>query len=284
MRLAWDAQRAFLQPFDKRTTTIAAEAREVRCGRQGLEGATYSDHGYVIIGVYFAPGRQAQDGSSFDGMCDDRARQSYNSGMGEIFRQVAAISPVEIGGALVAPTALPPRQLVSLARREGLATRGRERNEILAALHEHTPARLRKLRSGVLRAAATHLGLGAPPVKTKADKEALIGRLADALSYRAGRGHAPPRPLPAATAAELQKLTARELQREVDRRGLDRRHCFERADLLKLLSENGAVTTADASAGRADEIDDASEPRTRVEHNSSDIPEPVCSYIIIRWE
>ena len=71
----------FLQPFDKRMTTIAAEAQEVRCGKQGLEGATYSDHGYVIIGLFFAPGRQAQDGSSFDSMCTDRANAGYNSGM-----------------------------------------------------------------------------------------------------------------------------------------------------------------------------------------------------------
>ena len=61
--------------------TIAAEAQEVRCGKQGLEGATYSDHGYVIIGLFFAPGRQAQDGSSFDSMCTDRANAGYNSGM-----------------------------------------------------------------------------------------------------------------------------------------------------------------------------------------------------------
>ena len=52
----------------------------------------------------------------------------------EVERQVAAISPVEIGGALVAPASLPPRKLVAAARREGLPTRGLERPEIVARL------------------------------------------------------------------------------------------------------------------------------------------------------
>merc|ERR1711871_1139591 len=40
----------FIQPFDRRQTTIAESAREVRCLPGGiLEGATMSDHGYVIF-------------------------------------------------------------------------------------------------------------------------------------------------------------------------------------------------------------------------------------------
>ena len=91
MHLSWNAERAvplpFLQPFDHRTTTIAAEAREVRCSRQGLEGATYSDHGFVIIGMYFAPGRDAQEGSDYDSMCEKGPDVHIND-------QVAAVSIV----------------------------------------------------------------------------------------------------------------------------------------------------------------------------------------------
>ena len=44
----------FVQPFDRRETTVAAEAREVRCNPDGsLEGAVLSDHGYPIIGMFF---------------------------------------------------------------------------------------------------------------------------------------------------------------------------------------------------------------------------------------
>ena len=101
--------------------------------------------------------------------------------MGEIFRQVAAISPVEIGGALAELGALPPRQLAAVARRRGVATRGLERREVVAALQAELPARLRRLKPRALRAAAARLGVSAPPIATKRDKEALVGRLTDAL-------------------------------------------------------------------------------------------------------
>ena len=171
----------FLQPFDHRTTTIAAEAREVRCSRQGLEGATYSDHGFVIIGMYFAPGRDAQEGSDYDSMCEDRERAGFNSGMGEIFRQVAAISPVEIGGPLVAPHSLPPRQLVAAARRHGSSTRGLERSELVQQLEGSLEARLWTYKPRALRAAASHLGLAVPPITTRAQKAGAILSLSAAL-------------------------------------------------------------------------------------------------------
>ena len=41
-----------------------------------------------------------QDDAEWSGMCADRASRGYDSGMGEIFRKVAAITPV--GGALAA--------------------------------------------------------------------------------------------------------------------------------------------------------------------------------------
>merc|ERR1712178_285460 len=106
-------QRPFVQPLDGRSTTIARDAAEVRCGVDGtLEGATLSDHGYVIISMFFDgkivevgeneilhrsqaqpnPGRvsmldgvQFQSESEYKDMCTDRASNGYNSGMGEIF-------------------------------------------------------------------------------------------------------------------------------------------------------------------------------------------------------
>jgi len=97
----------FTQPFDKRETTILQDAREVRCGPSGeLIGATMSDHGFVIISLFFnATGeKEHQDETMFADHCQDRADNGYNSGMGEIFRRVAAISPVKIHSG----RALPP--------------------------------------------------------------------------------------------------------------------------------------------------------------------------------
>ena len=99
----------FLQPFGQRTTTLAETAREVRCLEGGvLEGATLSDHGFIIIGMFFdavpateemqqhlespEPGRIStvtingktilfQDEREWESVCQDRADNGYNSGM-----------------------------------------------------------------------------------------------------------------------------------------------------------------------------------------------------------
>lgn len=120
----------FVQPFDRRETSIAESAREVRCESGKLEGATLSDSGYPIIGMFFdsadaiqtddgiaagatdhipdpTPGRmssvvttdtsgrkQFQDEREYNTHCKDRADNGYNSGMGEIFRRVSAVSPI----------------------------------------------------------------------------------------------------------------------------------------------------------------------------------------------
>ena len=118
----------FIQPFDRRETSIAESAREVRCQDGVLEGATLSDHGLPIIGMFFdaadaeedgvvagalevlpdaTPGRmssvvevdksgrrQFQDEREYKVYCKDRADNGYNSGMGEIFRRVSAVSPI----------------------------------------------------------------------------------------------------------------------------------------------------------------------------------------------
>ena len=57
-----------------------------------------SDNGFVIIAMFFdaEPGLEATDESVFKSHCEDRARMGYNSGMGEIFRQVAGISPIQV--------------------------------------------------------------------------------------------------------------------------------------------------------------------------------------------
>eukprot|EP00592_Proboscia_alata_P018090 CAMPEP_0194419838 /NCGR_PEP_ID=MMETSP0176-20130528/19023_1 /TAXON_ID=216777 /ORGANISM="Proboscia alata, Strain PI-D3" /LENGTH=292 /DNA_ID=CAMNT_0039227029 /DNA_START=103 /DNA_END=981 /DNA_ORIENTATION=- len=107
----------------KRETSIADSAPEVRCLSDGsLEGAMMSDGGYVIIGMVFdamdiaeednktiespardgTPGRISisnegvsfQDEKEYSTMCNQRAENGYNSGMGEIFRKVSAISPI----------------------------------------------------------------------------------------------------------------------------------------------------------------------------------------------
>ena len=119
--------RPFVQPFDQRLTTLAQEAREVRCEEGGvLEGAVMSDNGFVIIGMFFPASSSlnadsaegavvaadavpaappAQQQQEFQGVCSVRAQNGYNSGMGEIFRKVAAISP--IGAATAAAGQLP---------------------------------------------------------------------------------------------------------------------------------------------------------------------------------
>ena len=49
-----DLDRPFLQPFDRRWTSIRQSAPEVRCGdNHTLIGATLSDHGYPIIAMFF---------------------------------------------------------------------------------------------------------------------------------------------------------------------------------------------------------------------------------------
>ena len=104
----------FIQPFDGRTTTLRRDAPEVRCADGHLIGATRTDHGFIAISMFFdaptdeeedrgvwQPGRVVQRGGhvfqddvEYSDMCSQRAANGYDSGMGEIFRRVAAITPV----------------------------------------------------------------------------------------------------------------------------------------------------------------------------------------------
>lgn len=118
-------RKPFVQPFGRGTTTLAQSAAEVRCDNGVLLNAPLSDHGYIIISMFFDfPDQSADSGwltapqpvvqaakpgriSSFSGvkyqdeheygpMCANRAANGYNSGMGEIFRKVASISPIVV--------------------------------------------------------------------------------------------------------------------------------------------------------------------------------------------
>lgn len=134
----------FHQPFyNGRHTTLEEVAPAVHCLPDGtLQGATLSDHGYVILGMFLHaansqlplpdlpqvhPGRISSahvpvqqepsladttvvapdidevrwervdfhDEREWGPTCLDRAKHGYNSGMGEIFRQVCAIAPID---------------------------------------------------------------------------------------------------------------------------------------------------------------------------------------------
>lgn len=80
-------------------SAIPISAPDVNCDGEELLGATFSDGGYVIIGMLF-------DDDGYEGgnhadmaqdMCQERAEAGYNSGMGQIFIEVAGISPIVVG-------------------------------------------------------------------------------------------------------------------------------------------------------------------------------------------
>jgi hypothetical protein len=108
----------FEDPFSGSDVSLAMEAPELKCDADGaLHKAPLSDNGYVIIGMVFdypegedpewdfekpEPGRviqkggvKYQDEGEYSEMCHERAERGYDSGMGEIFRKVAAISPIQ---------------------------------------------------------------------------------------------------------------------------------------------------------------------------------------------
>merc|ERR1712050_294035 len=121
-----------------------------------------------------------QDEADFAEMCEDRKNQGYNSGMGEIFRRVAAINPVEIRPALPPPLAeMDNKQLRSEAHRLGLDLRGvADKAEILALLEKAQLESLWRLSTKQLRTEAIRRGLD---VRGIADKRDMIQLLADSL-------------------------------------------------------------------------------------------------------
>jgi hypothetical protein len=108
---------SFTDPFEGQSTTLRETAPELACNASNqLEGATYSDHGYPIIGPFStddgeigsvtAPSQHIAAGDPTFGygeMCVMRQRNGYNSGMGLIFHLAASIAPIENSPALPLP-------------------------------------------------------------------------------------------------------------------------------------------------------------------------------------
>eukprot|EP00746_Dinoflagellata_sp_MGD_P141759 gnl/MRDRNA2_/MRDRNA2_74818_c0_seq3.p1 gnl/MRDRNA2_/MRDRNA2_74818_c0~~gnl/MRDRNA2_/MRDRNA2_74818_c0_seq3.p1 ORF type:complete len:368 (-),score=63.45 gnl/MRDRNA2_/MRDRNA2_74818_c0_seq3:384-1487(-) len=88
--------------FDGRMVTLQQKAPDVKCSGDELEKAMRSDHGHIIIGMFFeedTPNHATSDLGFSDskdaqGYCQQRADNGYQSGMGQIFRKVALITPV----------------------------------------------------------------------------------------------------------------------------------------------------------------------------------------------
>lgn len=76
---------------------IPAEAPDVSCADGLLEKAVRSDRGYVIVGMLFEDDGDSMDTAAVQRQCAARAEAEYNSGMGQIFRQVAGINPIRDG-------------------------------------------------------------------------------------------------------------------------------------------------------------------------------------------
>jgi len=130
---AEELSRPFQDNFNRGMSTLQRLAPEVRCKDGILEGAPLSDNGFVIIAMFFdapaqlnhpaalaqvggssQPGRitevggvKFQDEDEYKEMCEQRKMNGYNSGMGEIFRRVASISPVQIAEPSVHQLAAP---------------------------------------------------------------------------------------------------------------------------------------------------------------------------------
>jgi hypothetical protein len=82
-------------------TTLAQVAPEVACDGGALKGATFSDLGHPIIGLFYSsPEKPTIDGTLSDQIkaCKSRAASGYHSGMGLIFRKVASITPLATSG------------------------------------------------------------------------------------------------------------------------------------------------------------------------------------------
>ena len=81
---------------------IPYQAPEVTCdpNTRTLDGAIYSDHGFVILSMFypFDASQRHQTDDEYSHHCKRRADQGYNSGMGEIFREVAGISKIVTRG------------------------------------------------------------------------------------------------------------------------------------------------------------------------------------------
>eukprot|EP00746_Dinoflagellata_sp_MGD_P069604 gnl/MRDRNA2_/MRDRNA2_28495_c0_seq1.p1 gnl/MRDRNA2_/MRDRNA2_28495_c0~~gnl/MRDRNA2_/MRDRNA2_28495_c0_seq1.p1 ORF type:complete len:284 (-),score=55.22 gnl/MRDRNA2_/MRDRNA2_28495_c0_seq1:138-989(-) len=89
------------KPFEQGSqgqSTLTQEAPELKCDNGKLHGAHVSDNGHIIISMFFDEDQSLKSigESEFQDMCKQRAAEGYESGMGNIFRAVAKISPVNV--------------------------------------------------------------------------------------------------------------------------------------------------------------------------------------------
>ena len=131
-----ELSKPFVDPFTGTRTTLAATAPEVRCEGGKLVGATYSDHGGVIVGLLRdapavgpppvdpSPGRVVvsdgvtfSDSREYSSYCAERAAGGFASGMGLIFREVAKITSVHAAASKTA--AIPDDSAVAPALDHG---------------------------------------------------------------------------------------------------------------------------------------------------------------------
>jgi len=82
-------------PCEKDSSLIPYQAPDAKCNGKELVKATYSDNGYIIIGLLQdLSNTSSQDEVQVADHCEHRANTGYRSGMGTIFREVAGINPI----------------------------------------------------------------------------------------------------------------------------------------------------------------------------------------------
>lgn len=108
--------KTYTDPFSGAQSSLATDAPELSCDGNKLHGATYSDAGHPIVGLFFTdeadlsavpapPGSAQADDPTFGygDMCLKRRSAGYDSGMGLIFHLVAKINPIPNSPALPLP-------------------------------------------------------------------------------------------------------------------------------------------------------------------------------------
>ena len=139
---------------------LAVLLSQVTCNGTRLDQAVMSDNGYVILGLFLdsevgakAGGEtlDAKNEAQYAAQCEERKGRGYDSGMTDIFRKVAVISPLLTraeSGAVCAARDLTPAQLQ--ARRRELMEGG-VRPEAMEAAKKKQTAELQRIRLQKLR-------------------------------------------------------------------------------------------------------------------------------------
>ena len=139
---------------------IPYQAPQVTCDGDRLEQSILSDHGHVILGLFLdstvgeaagGAALSAKNEATYADQCIDRAAQGYRSGMTDIFRKVAAITPLvtrTAAGEVCSARALTPDELTK--KRHQLLT-GDVSPEALAAVKERQAQEQQSVRLHQLR-------------------------------------------------------------------------------------------------------------------------------------